>query len=264
MLTELYGKAGQVCQAAKEGQLRCPLIIRPTSEDVITGEIFQTLRCLQPRWWLPQLLNAAVGAERFRQQVYRRLTIKLWQNQPAYPRSLLPWDEGSTQVDVVMTWENPRTTVFIEMKYGSDLAADTVNSGGQTYPADQLIRNIRVGLWRCGWFRETGLFADEPRDFVQVLLTPQAKHPLVAKYREHTKLLNAIPQHQRLRGLPTKPFVGELSYDQLAGVLSNNRRWLSRPEQAMVDQLIEYLRFKLTTLKRTTSASRQPELVGTV
>ena len=61
MLTELHGKAGRICQSALDGQLRCPLIVRPTSEDVVTGHLCQVLRALNSRWWLPDLLNLAVG-----------------------------------------------------------------------------------------------------------------------------------------------------------------------------------------------------------
>ena len=96
MLTELLGKGGQVCQQAKAGEIKCPLIVRPTSEDVITGQLFQALESVNPRWWLPQILNTALGTSRFRQQVFRRLRIDLWKNRPPYPRELLPWNEGST------------------------------------------------------------------------------------------------------------------------------------------------------------------------
>lgn len=263
MLTEINGKGGQVCQSAKEGKLRCPLIIRPTSEDVITGEIVQSLRCIEPRWWLPQLLNSALGVTRFRQQVYRRLQIELWQNQPTYPRQLLPWDEGSTQVDIVLTWENPRTTVFIEMKYGSDLSGQTANTTGNNgYATDQLIRNIRVGLWRCGWFREAGLFPDKPRDFVQILLMPEASHALVARYRQDDELRNAIPASDRLIGLPRRPFLGELGYHGLIAVLRANRRWMSRAERTIAAQLIDYLQFKQATKPRQGQPLRQPEFTS--
>lgn len=39
MLTELHGKAGTFCEPAKQGKLRCPLLVRSTSEDVITGQL---------------------------------------------------------------------------------------------------------------------------------------------------------------------------------------------------------------------------------
>ncbi len=245
MLTELLGKGGQVCQHAKDGRIRCPLIVRPTSEDVITGNVFQVLRAVNPRWWLPAILNQALGANRFRQQIYRRLQITLWHNRPAYPRELLPWNEGSTQVDVTITWENPPTTVFVEVKYGSGLSPKTNGDDGQQgFPSDQLIRNARVGLLECGWFHRGEMLVRQPRDFVLVMLSPTKGQPLVAEYRDTIKLRNAIPHSRRLKGLPRTPFIGELSYRDLCHILKQNRRWFSRPEQIMLDGLTEYLTFK--------------------
>ena len=250
MLTELCGKGGRICQPALQGLQRCPLIVRPTSEDVITGHLANGLRALNPRWWLPDLLNVALGAPRFEQQVFRRFRIEPWKNQPRYPRELLPWDEGSTQVDLVFAWENPPTTVFIEMKYGSDLSMTT--SGGdanQSYPSDQLIRNVRVGLWTSGWFEQLPMFAIPPRDFIVVFCSPAKGHWLVERYRDPVKLLAAIPHADRLRGLPSLPFVGELSYEDIARALRRRRRWFTRPERVIVDTLADYLLFKAANLK---------------
>lgn len=55
---------------------------------------------------LPDLLNHALGSERFHRQVFRDLRIELWQKQRTYPRQHLEWTEGQTEVDVVLTWEN--------------------------------------------------------------------------------------------------------------------------------------------------------------
>jgi hypothetical protein len=175
--------------------------------------------------------------------VYRRLKIELWKNRSPYPRELLPWDEGSTQVDVTISWENPPTTVFLEFKYGSDLSAKTTN-GHHNFPSDQLIRNARVGLWECGWFSKGRLFPSRPRDFVLILVQPNVGHPLVEKYRRPETLLKAIPHHDRLCGLPATPFVGEIGYGQLATILKNNRRWWSRPERMLAENLCEYLQYK--------------------
>ena len=102
MLTEMLGKGGNLCSHAKSGEIRCPLIVRPNSEDVITGHIFQSLGYLNPRWWLPDLLNSGLGLQPVPASISSAtLKIRLWQNQPCYPRELLPWDEGSTQVDAV-------------------------------------------------------------------------------------------------------------------------------------------------------------------
>ena len=246
MLTEMNGKGGNLCSHAKAGEIRCPLIVRPTSEDVITGHLFQMLGYLNPRWWLPDLLNTALGANRFRRQVFRRLRIQLWQNQPCYPKELLPWDEGSTQVDVVITWENPPTTVFIEAKYGSALSANVSGDDGSSgYPSDQLIRNIRVGLHRSGFFDRTeGLFVQTPRDFVVLVLCPTKGHPLVDRYRDPHKLRAAIPHPDQLNGLPRSPFVGQLDYADINSILGHQSRWMTVAERRVVQDLTGYLDFK--------------------
>jgi hypothetical protein len=245
MLTELHGKGGALCQLARQGTLHCPLIVRRTSEDVITGNIVQTLRVLNPRWWLPDFLNAALGVDRFPRQIFRKLRIEPWVNQPPYPRELLPWDEGSTQVDCEITWENQPTTVFIEAKFQAGLSRTTANSGTQdAFPADQLIRNVRVGLHKCGYFERNALFQTKPRDFVTILLSPMEGHPLVEEYRDPSKLLAAIPSSERLIGLPGTPFVGALSFAQLQAILRKQCRWFSRPERVLAEALIDYLASK--------------------
>ena len=245
MLTEMHGKGGRLCEQAASGQMRCPLLIRSTSEDVITGELVQVMRTINPRWWLADFLNTALGAKRFHQQVYRRLRIEPWVNHRPYPEELLPWKEGSTQVDIEISWENPPTTVFIEAKYQAELSWKTSNSGGQKkYPGDQLIRNIRVGLHHCGYFAGKELFETVPRDFVAILLAPRTENPLVLRYRREEKLRRAIPHSERLAALPRGPFVGEIGYGQIRDVLRSRRRFLTRAERGGVEGLDQYLGFK--------------------
>jgi len=247
VITEMHGKGGQVCKPARLQQLRCPLLIRSSSEDVITGEIVQVMRTINPRWWLPEFLNTAVGADRFHQQVYRWLRIEPWVNHAPYPRELLPWKEGSTQVDVEISWENPPTTVFIEAKYQAELSWKTSNSPGTSgYPGDQLIRNVRVGLHHCAYFRRRELFDVPVRDFVVVVLSPLANHPLVRRYRNERRLRTAIPRSDLLVGLPRPPFVGEISYAQLRAVLRRRYRFMTRGERVAADALDRYLQFKKT------------------
>ena len=245
MLTEMHGKGGRLCEQAASGQMRCPLLIRSTSEDVITGELVQVMRTINPRWWLADFLNTALGARRFHQQVYRRLRIEPWVNHPPYPRELLPWKEGSTQVDIEISWENPPTTVFIEAKYQAELSWKTSNSGGQKkYPGDQLIRNIRVGLHHCGYFVEKGLFETVPRDFVAILLAPRTENQLVRRYRREDKLRRAIPRSERLAGLPRGPFVGEIGYGRIREVLQRRSYFLTRAEKETLNILDQYIGLK--------------------
>jgi hypothetical protein len=256
VLTELYGKGGGLCQMAKNGQLHCPLIVRPTSEDVITGQLVQALRVLNPRWWLSDLLNNALGGRRFRRQAYRNLRIDPWVNKPPYPRELLPWAEGSTQVDICISYENPPTTVYIEAKYGSGISATTANGDGtHGYPADQITRNLRVGLLDCGWFDGPGsLFDMKPRAFAFILFSPGKAHPLIECYRHPDRVREAIPHADLLTGLPGSPFVGQLSYSDVGRVLGDNRRFLTRPERRIAEDLSAYLEFKQAhTPSRTTA-----------
>ena len=95
MLTELYGKGGRVCKEARKGNIRCRLIVRPTSEDVITGHLAQAFRVLNPRWFLPDILNMGLKAQRFRRQVFRGFQCEPWRNRPRYTRELLR--KASTQ-----------------------------------------------------------------------------------------------------------------------------------------------------------------------
>lgn len=245
MLTELHQKSGNMCQQARDGLLRCPMIVRSSSEDVITGHLVQALRLLTPTWWLPDLLNRGMQATRFRRQFFRNFRIEPWVNKPRYPRELLPWDEGSTQVDFCITWENPATTIYVEMKYGSDLSDRTTGNLGQgPFPADQLIRNIRVGLLECGYLSSDQLFSQPLRDFAMLVIAPRKRHPLVANYRHDQKLLRSIPHAEKITALPVRPFIGELSYHDIVHVLRQQRPHFSRSEKQTIDQLTDYMGFK--------------------
>lgn len=248
MWTELGGKGGCLCKQAQAGELRCPLIVRPTSEDVVTGNLFGTMKVLNPRWWLPDLLNRGLGSERFRRQIYRGFRIDLWEKQKSFPRELLAWDEGQTEVDVIIRWENPPTTVFIEMKYGSPVSSKTVNNNGSEWPADQLIRNARVGLHENGWYAKRDLFQVPRRDFVLLLVTPNGGNELVPKYRDPNVLRSSIPCGDQIESLPKLPFIGELSYGEIEAMLRSQLRWFNHSERKLIEELDRYLAMKVATV----------------
>lgn len=250
MLIELRGKAGSLCQPAKLGHQHCPLIVRSTSEDNISAHLVQALGTLNPRHWVSDFLNRALGRDRFPRQVYRHFRIESWVGKSPFPRDLVPWTEGGTEVDIQLTWENPPTTVFVECKYGSALGNRTNrNDGSYGFPSDQLVRNVRVGLHDCGFYRTTALFHTSPRDFAVIVLAPDPGQPLVTEYRDPDKLKAAIPHSDRITW-PLAPFVGEIGYHGIRQVLLTRRRFTSRPERLVIDSLVEYLAYKHQTRPR--------------
>jgi hypothetical protein len=250
MLAELSGKAGGMCSQAREGEIRCPLLVRPNSEDVITSHLWGTLKHINPRHWVAPLLNRALGENVFRPQYYRRFQVDLWEKQPRFPREHLTFDEGQTEVDVILRWENPATTVFIEMKYGSPLSPTTSNNSGTEVPSDQLIRNIRMGLYTTGWYREQRLYPVEHRNFIMLVMTPKGKESLVDRYRNLRMLKDSLPASERLIGLPSSPFIGQLSYPDVVTVLKSQEDEMSEVETGLARQLSDYLSFKSQTLGR--------------
>jgi hypothetical protein len=247
VLIEQHGKAGTLCEPARLGHQHCPLIVRPTSEDNITAHLVHSLRTLNPRHWVSDLLNAALGCHRFPRQVYPRFRIEPWVGKPPFPRELLCWAEGSTQVDIELRWENPPTTIYVEAKYASPLSTRTSRNDGSTgFPGDQLLRNVRVGLLECGYYRTSVLFESAPRDFAVVVLAPEPGQSLVREYRDLDRLRAAIPHGDRVTW-PRFPFVGEIGYRDIRHLLLARRRFYTRAERHVIDALVEYLAFKHQT-----------------
>ena len=153
MEVELNGKAGRVCQHALDGTIRCPCIVRTTSEDVVVGNVFGMLKHIRPHLWLTPLLNAAYDTDRYRQVWYKNLSVRFWERQERFPPELLSFKEGRTEPDIIIGWDNPPTTLWIEAKWGSPVAQHT--SGDRTN--DQVVRGIRTLLHATGHISQTEL-----------------------------------------------------------------------------------------------------------
>lgn len=141
---ELHKKGGKLCEKAKSGELHCPLIVRPTSEDVIVGNVFGTLKHIPPHLWLNPLLNKAIDGDfnsnRFRQLWFKNFSMRFWERQAAIPQEILGFKEGRTEPDIIIEWENPATTVWIEAKWNSPMAKGTSNN----HENDQITRGMRT------------------------------------------------------------------------------------------------------------------------
>lgn len=241
-LVELNGKAGRLCQAAESGQTTCPCIVRKTSEDVLTGEVFGHLRHLRPHLWLNPMLNQGLGTNRFRQVFFKDFKLRMWQRQAKYPPELLPWVEGCTEPDVILEWENPPTSVWIEAKYKSGLAAGTTHARRN----DQVVRGVRTMLAATGHIQGLRLFNTPKRDAAWLALLPHARDPMVDHYRESRLLMQAIPNRRRVRSLPPEPFVGTATWGMITQVLHSARGGMTWAERSVAASLTEYLAFKFS------------------
>ena len=110
------------------------------SEDVVTWNVFRTLRQIDPRIWLPVLARLALGTEHSLPS--REVSVSVWVPVKPPPGLLEEGDEHASEIDVVI--ESPAWAWFIEAKYQSDIA--TSNRATR----DQVPRNIDVGSYYAG------------------------------------------------------------------------------------------------------------------
>src|SRR5690606_5672296 len=82
IVVEMHGKQGRVCSRDYRNGNGCPLIVRPTSEDVLTGNVFGILRRLRPSLWLRPLLSEAFHTSRFVACSMKDLSVGFWRECP--------------------------------------------------------------------------------------------------------------------------------------------------------------------------------------
>ena len=238
---ELANKGGQVCKHAKAANgIKCPLIVRPTSEDVITGSVFGLLKHIRPHLWVGPLLNLGLGTARFRQVWYKDFQIHFWKKVEPFPPELLDFKEGRTEVDVQLSFENPPTTVWIEAKYLSPLAKGTANSD-----TDQALRGIRTLLAATGHITTPKLFPRPKRNAIWLALLVAKPEPIVDQYRDQPHLMTAIGRPEAITSFPPTPFVGTITWDDVRAVLKTSQSTMIPIERSISLSVDTYLDLKM-------------------
>ncbi len=240
VLLELNGKAGRVCAQAQAGEIRCPLIVRSSSEDVLSGETFGHLRHIRPHLWLAPLIQVGLGAKTHSRVWYRNLSIRLWERQNRFPPELLKFREGNTEPDIIIEWENPPTTVWLEAKYTSGLAQGTTHSDQN----DQVVRGIRTLLAATGHIQTKRLFQIPRRIPVWMALLNARPDPLVERYRDPRKLARSLRGIITPKHLPADPFIGTVTWNDIAEILEAHQAQMTAAERSVSKAISEYLRFK--------------------
>jgi len=255
--TEVNGKGGKVCEQARKGEIHCPLMIRPTSEDVITGNVFGMLKHIRPHLWLNPLLNLALDGDAdsgpYRQVWFKDFKVKFWERQAKFPPELLDFREGRTEPDVIIEWENPPTTVWIEAKYLSGFAKGTNDSDNN----DQVLRGIRTLLADTGHIRPSRLFNVPQRAAAWIALLSSKPDSMVDQYREQDRLLRAIPYPA---SLPQQPLVGTVTWKDVQ-FMAYRGTSISSNERSIFETLDDYLDLKIGAV-RTPLSNRFPGTFG--
>jgi hypothetical protein len=241
-MVELNGKAGRVCPQAQSGEIRCPCIVRTNSEDVLTGEVFGQLRHIRPHLWLGPLLNIGLAAETQRKVWYKNLQIRLWERQDRFPPELLGFKEGRTEPDIIIEFENPATTIFIEAKYTSPLAESTTHSENN----NQVLRGVRTLLAATGHVQSNPLFSMPKRRPIWLALMAYKPDSLVDRYRDRDALARHLDGIVERDDLPVDPFVGTITWKDIAQVLMDRLNQMTPAEKSITRELDQYIQHKMT------------------
>jgi len=231
---ELHRKGGKVCPQAQQGTIKCPLIVRPTSEDVLTGNVFGMLQHIRPHLWLNPLLNQAIDGDpqsgRFHQVWFKDFQIRFWERQARFPPELLDFKEGRTEPDIVIEWENPPTTLWIEVKYLSSFSKGTVHCADN----DQISRSIRTLMAETGHIQANRLFDTPLRRALWVAITLNGGEGLSEQCNQAGSNLSLPEKH-----------AGNITWEQIGKVLAVKNASNTPGERSMMTRLTEYLESKL-------------------
>jgi hypothetical protein len=238
-------KAGHVCERSYRNGNGCPLIVRETSEDLLTANVFGILRRIRPELWLRPMLTRAFP--KVRDWPDKELPeVKFWQ--PVSPPSDRVATEGNTEVDVHVRWG--KVCLYIEAKYRAELSPGTVADSSR----DQLIRLLDVV------YEEeisTALFR---REALVLVVGMSAEEPeLVTRYRSPSEIRKALRvKHDRPlfeKADYLSKHVGYVSWTELSRILAERPK-ASDLEGALLADVSDYIRHKRTLMPVVHSAAR--------
>lgn len=237
-------KVGKVCDRDYRRGVVCPLILRESSEDLLTANVFGTLRHLRPTLWLVPMLRAAFPHQRIEPCLPEDVKVALWKKMP--PPQGRGAHEGQTEVDAYVT--AAEKVVLIESKFVSGLSAGTAHDCGR----DQLIRLLDVGY---SSLVDGQFFPLSP--FVLLLGRWSREPATLTAYRSPEAVLHALPHLQdRSDGSNIAAYlashIGYLSWEQVAKVLTTKLERAAAVEAPFLMEVAGYVRHKVAGVRRET------------
>ena len=230
-------KAGRVCSRDYRQGTGCPLIVRSTSEDVLTANVFGILRRLRPSLWLRPMLNEAFRTRRFATAPMANLDVGFWR--PVAPPANRATFEGNTEVDVLVRFGGK--VLFVEAKYHAPLSARTKYDEQR----DQVARLLDVAYQEAV---ATQLFRREP--YVLVIGVPDQEPALVTRYRDAAQVREALRHHRAAPDFEEMSAVlsrriGYVSWSSVAATLRASREAAYRAEVPFLDDVAAYIDHKM-------------------
>lgn len=226
-------KAGRICNRDYRKGDGCPLIVRQTSEDVLTANVFGTLRNLRPSLWLDPVLAYAFPNQRLPACEGSELQVGFWRS--LEPPSNRKGKEGPTEPDVLFSFRG--ILILVEAKYGSAFAARTSLDARR----DQVIRLIDVAYSHAVGEQ---LFQRAP--YVLVVGAWMQEPPLVTRYRQPAGIIEALttsysPAEAARVANFMKDRIGYVSWRKIAAVLMRSLERGTPTEAAFLLDTAKYL-----------------------
>lgn len=251
---ELCKSSGKkVCPPFHVRNGNCPLIVRSTSEDLITSNVFGVLKNLDPNVWLPRLLGEAIKGKDFGQESFKSLSFEFWKK--LKPPTGRIQREGRSEIDLVISYDD--TVIFIEAKYLASVSLRTTHDAYR----DQVIRYLDLAA------HHVLVCQKESRKFYLILIEDTEKPPWVLqRYRQPRNIATGLAdlgffgdKEDICKRLSEG--IGWLSWAIIQDLLSRVREdFKTDVEKRFIDDLNSYLGYKIREAERIRNERKQLNL----
>jgi hypothetical protein len=251
IIFELFKSSGKkVCPPNYVRKYNCPLIVRTTSEDLLTANVFGILKNLDPKIWLRKFLGEAIKGKDFSRHTFEGLSFEFWKRYR--PPANRKYREGISEVDVTISYKDG--IIFIEAKYLAPVNLRTTSDPRR----DQIIRYLDLAAYH--YLNHP----DSVKEFYFVLIIGTEKPPwILTRYRYNQNLIKELTHPGLFK--PTvdtskllSKGLGWLTWKQLRKILEiTKEQFITATERRFVDDLIIYLDYKIREGERIRNEKKQ-------
>jgi hypothetical protein len=250
IIFELYKSIGKkVCPPFHVRKGNCPLIVRTTSEDLLTANVFGILKNLDPKIWLRRLLGEAIKGKDFSRHNFENLSFEFWKKyRPPINRATR---EGISEVDVTLTYNEG--VIFIEAKYLAPISQKTTHDADR----NQIIRYLDLAAYHFLNYPGSAI------DFYLILITDTEESPKVlTQYRFPKRIIEGLAGpglfgNRKDIGDRLAKGLGWISWHNVNDILKSTRKEFRMAERKFLDDMIPYLTYKLKEAERIRNEKRQ-------